>query len=77
MTDKNEPEQMAAENDYRLVWTFDDVARELQCSKRLVEKLVQKDRIPHAKVGRLVRFSPARIKEWIEKEGRDECLMHH
>jgi excisionase family DNA binding protein len=53
----------------KLVWTFEDVAKELNCSVRLVQKLVAEERIPYAKVGRLVRFSRARIHEWLQKGG--------
>lgn len=52
-----------------LVWTVKDVARELNCSTRLVQKLVAEDRIPYAKVGRLVRFSRLRINDWLKKGG--------
>jgi excisionase family DNA binding protein len=44
-------------DDYGFVWTIEDVARELKVSVRHLYKLVSEDRIPYAKVGRLVRFS--------------------
>jgi len=50
----------------KMVWTVEDVARELGCSVRLVHKLVHADRIPYAKVGRLVRFSRLPIHEWLQ-----------
>ncbi len=53
----------------KLVWTVADVARELDCSARHVRKLVSNDCIPYCKVGRLVRFSPLRISEWLLKGG--------
>lgn len=53
----------------KLVWTIEDVAAELHCSVRHVYKLISEDRIPYAKVGRLVRFSPARVCEWLRKGG--------
>jgi len=56
-------------NEYAFVWSVQDVARELKCSTRLIARLVSDDRIPYAKVGRLVRFSPIRIGEWIRKGG--------
>ena len=52
-----------------LVWTIKDVAKELNCSIRLVQKLVAEDKIPYAKVGRLVRFSRLRIYDWLTKGG--------
>ena len=56
----------------KLVWTVEDVAKELKCSVRLVQKLVSRDKIPYAKVGRLVRFSRARIQDWL-KQGGSQC----
>lgn len=70
--DNQELAKQAIENncrDYTFCWNVKDVSRELKCSTRLISSLVSKDRIPYAKVGRLVRFSPARIAEWILKGG--------
>lgn len=52
-----------------VAWTVPDVARELQVSVRHIYQLMSEDKIPYSKVGRLVRFSPARIQEWLEKAG--------
>ena len=51
------------------VWTTEDVARELNISSRYVYKLISEDRIPYSKVGRLVRFSPVRVIEWLQNGG--------
>ena len=51
------------------VWTTEDVARELNISPRYVYKLISEDRIPYSKVGRLVRFSPVRVIEWLQNGG--------
>lgn len=51
------------------VWSVEDLARELQVSQSYVYKLISKDKIPFAKVGRLVRFSPERVYEWLSKGG--------
>ncbi len=56
-------------DNYGFVWDIEDVARELKVSVRHLYKLVSEDRIPYAKVGRLVRFSPGRLAEWIRKGG--------
>jgi excisionase family DNA binding protein len=53
----------------KLVWTVSDVARELGCSTRHIRKMVSDDNIPYCKVGRLVRFSPLRISEWLRNGG--------
>jgi len=53
----------------RIVWTVEDVAKELSCSVRHVRKLVSEERIPYTKVGRLVRFSPQRLSAWLLNGG--------
>jgi excisionase family DNA binding protein len=52
-----------------LVWDVEHVARELGCSTRHVRRLVAENSIPYSKVGRLVRFLPAKIREWLAKGG--------
>lgn len=62
----SENTESSTENDVifdKLVWTINDVAKELKCSVRHVYKLISDDRIPYSKVGRLVRFSPAKVHE--------------
>lgn len=51
------------------VWSVDDVARELKLSRSHIYKLISEDKIPFAKVGRLVRFYPERVYEWLSKGG--------
>lgn len=51
------------------VWTTEDVARELKVSIRHVYRLTSENKIPFAKIGRLVRFSPDQIVEWLKKGG--------
>jgi excisionase family DNA binding protein len=53
----------------KLVWSVEDVARELSISVRHVYRLVSNDRIPYCKVGKLTRFSPVKISEWLQKGG--------
>ncbi len=53
----------------KLVWSVDDVARELSVSVRHVYKLMSGNKIPYSKVGRSVRFSPVKIAEWLQKGG--------
>jgi len=53
----------------KLVWSVEDVAKELSISVRHVYRLISEDRIPYSKVGRLVRFSPVKIAEWLQKGG--------
>lgn len=53
----------------KLVWSVEDVARELSVSARHIYRLISTDKIPYAKVGRTVRFSPVKIAEWLQKGG--------
>lgn len=53
----------------KLVWSVEDVARELSVSVRHVYKLMSSNKIPYSKVGRSVRFSPVKIAEWLQKGG--------
>ncbi|MGK5088057.1 helix-turn-helix domain-containing protein [Bdellovibrionota bacterium FG-2] len=51
-------------------WNVDDVANALSCATRHVYRLVSRDKIPYAKIGKkLVRFHPDRITEWVLKGG--------
>ena len=52
-----------------LVWSVSDVARELKLSRSHIYRLISQDKIPYAKVGRLVRFYPERVYEWLSKGG--------
>ena len=53
----------------KMVWSVEDVAKELSISVRHVYRLISMDKIPYAKVGRTVRFSPVKIVEWLQKGG--------
>lgn len=65
----NEKSASFFEINNKLVWTVDDVAKELNCSTRHIRKLVSRNRIPFFKVGRLVRFSPFKISAWLQNGG--------
>lgn len=69
MAENDNSNEAKKENRNTFCWDVMDVARELKCSRRTVFKLVQKDLIPYAKVGRLLRFCPARIEEWLAGGG--------
>lgn len=49
------------------VLTARQIAGVLQCSEKHVQDLARKDRIPHFKVGRLVRFPKAQFVRWINE----------
>jgi excisionase family DNA binding protein len=53
----------------KLVWTVRDVTEFLQCSERHVRQLVAENKIPHARMGRLVRFHKDRVVNWVAQGG--------
>jgi excisionase family DNA binding protein len=50
----------------------DEVAEALRVTPRHVRRLVAERRIPFVKVGRFVRFDPARLDVWLEQQRVDE-----
>jgi excisionase family DNA binding protein len=45
--------------------TMDALAKHLGVTHRHVRRLVDEKRVPYLKVGRLVRFDPAEVAEWL------------
>lgn len=54
------------------LWTAEDVAARLSISEGTVKQWVKAGRLPVVKVGRLNRFRPADIEEWIEARAEAE-----
>lgn len=46
--------------------TWDTATQRLNISERHLRRLVYEHRIPHIKVGGLVRFDAAALEEWLE-----------
>ena len=57
--------------------TIDQLARHLGTSHRHIRRLIADRRIPYVKVGRLIRFDPTEIADWIDgvrmPERRGQC----
>ncbi len=51
------------------LWTVDDVARFFGCTSRHVINL-QANGLPHFYLGRLVRFDPAEVREYLHQNRR-------
>ena len=51
------------------------VAERLGVSERFVRRLVFERRIPYVKVGRLVRFDPAAVEQWIDDATEDVATI--
>lgn len=50
--------------------TLAEVAEYLSATERQVRDLVYRRKIPHVRVGRLLRFRPAEIEQWLEENKR-------
>jgi excisionase family DNA binding protein len=48
-----------------------EVAARLGVTERFVRRLVFERRIPHLKVGRLLRFAPSELDAWLDDTRRD------
>jgi excisionase family DNA binding protein len=46
--------------------TIDQLAERLGITARHVRRLIAERRLPYYKVGRLVRFDPAEISQWLK-----------
>ena len=46
------------------LWDALDVARFLKTSRSWVYMRVERAEIPHLRIGGLIRFEPARVREW-------------
>lgn len=58
-----------AGNSPESVWDVPDVARFLKVSEKTVRNRVADGTIPYRRIGRLVRFDPAEIREWFNEQG--------
>lgn len=56
------------EREEERLWLVKETAQYLRKSESWVYKQVALKKIPHRKVGRDVRFSPAAIKAWFESQ---------
>jgi excisionase family DNA binding protein len=50
-------------------WKADDVAEMLDTNRYQVYHLARLNLIPHARLGRSIRFNPERIMAWLEAGG--------
>ena len=46
--------------------TIDQLAEHLGTSRRHLRRLIAERRIPYVKVGRLIRFDPHEIADWLD-----------
>lgn len=67
----SEADPEPATTDDRSLITADDVAERLGVPKSRVYEMARQERIPHVRIGRLVRFSPVELESWIREGGQD------
>lgn len=58
----------------RVLLDVDGVAERLSVSPRMVRKMIAERRIPHFKVGSLVRFDEQDVDEWLRASCRIEAI---
>ena len=72
--DRNLPEgQLDAYPYPETLWTVEDVAQYLRIQPATVREMAKRFELPAVKVGRMWRFKPDRIKEWV---GDREIIIH-
>lgn len=54
--------------DEHRVWKTSDVAQFLGCSERMVQDLASVSKIPHMRLGRLLRFSEDSVRKWFASQ---------
>lgn len=64
MSESLEPEKPDRRRREDDLWDAMDVARFLKTSRSWVYMRVERAEIPHVRIGGLIRFEPARIREW-------------
>ncbi len=56
---------MTSNDSHPQLLTIDQPAQRLGITVRYVRRLVAEKRLPYYKIGRLVRFDPAEITDWL------------
>ena len=52
------------------IWTVPEVAAYLKMSKSKLYNLIQRDDIPHIKIGKNIRILESDLMEWLEDQKR-------
>lgn len=47
------------------LWTAADLARRLKIGRTGIYKLIEREKIPHFRIGGLLRFEPAAVRAWL------------
>lgn len=50
------------------LWTIEDVAGFLNVSRQTVRRRMKAGVLPHIRNGRIIRFVPSDIREWVERQ---------
>ena len=64
MSDAENPDKSERRRRDNDLWDAMDVARFLKTSRSWVYMRVERAEIPHLRIGGLIRFEPAHIREW-------------
>jgi excisionase family DNA binding protein len=52
--------------------SVEEIARHLNVSKETIYRWLEKEKIPAHRMGKLWRFKPSEVDEWITKGGAEE-----
>jgi len=66
------PAPASSDNTAPLLWKPDEAARSLAISPRKLWAMTNTGEIPSVRLGRAVRYDPADLREWIERN-KVEC----
>lgn len=73
---ERDPVEQAGEPSCDTLWTVADAAHYLRVSRSWIYQGVAAGRIPHMKVGALVRFDPEAFRAWCRGEDRAAKVVH-
>lgn len=68
---KDEQRLLVDAREYMNLWTYGDLASFLKVSEQKLRMDVMKRKIPFKKIGRLVRFDPIEIIQWLNSENSE------
>lgn len=53
-----------------LLWNGRQTAKAMDISERTLWQLTKDGKIPHVRIGKLVKYDPSAVREWISKNSR-------
>jgi excisionase family DNA binding protein len=57
------------------LWTVPDVAKFLRASTSWVYKAAERDQLPSIRIGTMLRFNPAEVRDWLDARKRGTAAL--